>query len=155
DRYHESRSKNTIRIRGFRQKCNDTMKKRTFTAALLYVALLTGLLSCAQNPSDNTETRPELPLSEQVAATVMSIWKDSFSLDNRPGRWSYDMGVILKGFENIWNNTGDPKYFNYIQKSMDFYLLDEGNAIKAYRTEEYNIDHVNNGKLFLLLHRVT
>jgi hypothetical protein len=40
-----------------------------------------------------------------MAATVMTIWKDSFALDNKQAKWSYDMGVILKGFEGIWLNT--------------------------------------------------
>src|SRR5687768_17390715 len=96
------------------------------------------------------------PLSQQMAATVMTIWKDSFSLeDNRPARWSYDQGVILKGFENIWVNTGVPRYFEYIQRSMDFFVQEGGTGIKGYRPDEYNIDHINNGKLLLFLFRVT
>ncbi len=64
------------------------------------------------------------------------------------------MGVILKGFEGLWMNTGDVKYFNYIQQQMDFFVKDDG-TIKTYKPDEYNIDHVNNGKLLLLLYRVT
>src|SRR6188474_55062 len=94
------------------------------------------------------------PLSQQIAATVMSTWKDSFSLDNKPAKWAYDMGVILKGFEGMWNNTGDVKYFQYIQKQMDVFVQEDG-SIKSYRPDEYNIDHINNGKLLLLLYRVT
>ncbi|MGQ0738058.1 MAG: glycoside hydrolase family 88 protein [Bacteroidota bacterium] len=94
------------------------------------------------------------PLSQQVAVTVMNIWKDSFSLDGKKAGWSYDMGVILKGFEGIWMNTGDVTYYNYILKMMDFFVQDDGN-IKSYRPDEYNIDHINNGKLVLLLYRVT
>jgi len=93
------------------------------------------------------------PLSQQVAATVMTTWKDSFSLGSR-AKWSYDMGVILKGFEGIWRNTGDVKYYNYILKQMDFFVQDDG-TIKTYKPDEYNIDHINNGKLVLLLYRVT
>lgn len=94
------------------------------------------------------------PLSQQVAATVMYTWKDSFSLDQKPVKWSYDLGVILKGFEGIWNNTGDVRYFQYIQKQMDYYV-DSTGRIKAYKPDEYNIDYINNGKLLLTLYRVT
>src|SRR5688572_24060705 len=93
------------------------------------------------------------PLSQQVAATVMNRWKDSFALGST-ARWSYDMGVILKGFEGIWRNTGDVKYYNYILKQMDFFVQDDG-TIKTYKPDEYNIDHINNGKLVLLLYRIT
>ena len=71
-----------------------------------------------------------------------------------PARWSYDQGVILKGVEGVWNATGDGKYFDYIEKSMDHFVSDNG-TIKGYKAEDYNLDNVNNGKLLLLLYRVT
>ena len=37
---------------------------------------------------------------------------------------------------------------------MDYFVNDDG-SIKAYKPSEYNIDHINNGKLILLLYRVT
>jgi unsaturated rhamnogalacturonyl hydrolase len=93
--------------------------------------------------------------SKKLAATSMKLWKDSFALgEGKPAKWSYDQGVILKGIEGIWNATGDVTYFNYIQKSMDFYVGDDG-TIRGYRPDEYNIDHINNGKILLLLYRVT
>jgi len=92
-------------------------------------------------------------LSKQMVATSMNLWKDSFAFGNKPARWSYDMGVILKGCERVWQNTGDVTYFNYIQKLMDFYIREDG-SIKDYKPDEYNIDHINNGKLILLLYRV-
>lgn len=93
--------------------------------------------------------------SEELAATVMKLWPDSFVLEgDKTAKWRYDQGVILKGMEGIWNATGDGSWFNYIQKSMDFYVGEDG-SIKGYRPDEFNIDHINNGKLILLLYRVT
>jgi unsaturated rhamnogalacturonyl hydrolase len=99
-----------------------------------------------------TRVNAQQPLSEQVAATVMNIWKDTLPIGSQT-KWSYDMGVVLKGFEGIWMNTGNVNYFNAIQKKIDFFVKDDG-SIKNYELEEYNIDHVNNGKLVLLLYRV-
>ena len=93
------------------------------------------------------------PLSQQMAATVMNTWKDSIPVGSQT-KWSYDMGVVLKGFEGIWMNTGDVKYFNAIQAKMDWFVQNDG-TIKGYELDEYNIDHVNNGKLVLLLYRIT
>src|SRR5687767_9270075 len=93
--------------------------------------------------------------SEQLAATAMKLWPDSFVLEgDKTDKWRYDQGVILKGMEGIWNDTGDASRFNYIQKSMDFYVGEDG-SIKGSKPGEYNIDHINNGKLLLLLYRVT
>jgi unsaturated rhamnogalacturonyl hydrolase len=101
-----------------------------------------------------TVSAQQKPLSQQMAATVMNTWKDSFALDGKPAKWTYDMGVILKGFENIWLSNGDVKYFNYIRQQIDFFVKDDG-TIKTYRQDEYNIDNINNGKLLLTLYRVT
>jgi len=108
-----------------------------------------GLLLCLQ-----TVIAQQTPLSQQIATNVMNNWKDSFALDGKPAKWTYDMGVILKGFEGVWQSTGDPKYYNYIQKQMDVFVNNDG-TIKGYKQDEYNIDNVNNGKLLLLLYRVT
>lgn len=93
--------------------------------------------------------------SQQLALTAMSIWKDSFVLEgDKVAKWRYDQGVILKGLEGIWNATGEKKWFDYIQKSMDFYVQEDG-SIKGYKKDEFNIDHLNNGKVVLFLYRVT
>jgi unsaturated rhamnogalacturonyl hydrolase len=91
---------------------------------------------------------------EKMSATVMHTWQDSFALQGANVKWSYDMGVILKGMEDVWYQTGDGKYFNYIQKQVDFFVGNDGN-IKTYKQEEYNIDNINNGKSILFLYNVT
>ena len=95
------------------------------------------------------------PWSQKMAQTVMTIWKDSMSMQpGRPVRWSYDQGVVLKGIEGIWKNTADKKYFDYIEKSMDHFVQEDGNIL-SYRPDEYNIDHVNCGRNVLFLYKVT
>jgi unsaturated rhamnogalacturonyl hydrolase len=92
---------------------------------------------------------------EKIAATVMNLWKDSFALGTGSrANWSYDMGVILKGIEGLWMNSANPTYYNYILKQMDFFVQEDG-TIKYYKPDEFNIDHINNGKLLLTLYRVT
>ena len=58
---------------------------------LLALVLVSGMLQLAAQ---------EKPLSQQVAATVMNIWKDTLPIGGLT-KWSYDMGVVLKGFEGI------------------------------------------------------
>lgn len=97
----------------------------------------------------------KLPLSQQMSLTAMNLWKDSFALKpGKPAKWSYDQGVILKGMEAVWKLYGDAKFFEYIQRSMDFYVQEDG-SIKQYQRDEYNIDHLNNGKVVMMLYDVT
>lgn len=70
------------------------------------------------------------------------------------GKWSYDYGVILKGFQLLWQQTGDPMYIDYIRHNMDYFIQEDG-SIRGYAVDEYNIDHINNGKLLFMLHNKT
>jgi unsaturated rhamnogalacturonyl hydrolase len=107
--------------------------------------LILGFPAFAQNHS----------YAQDLAKTAMSLWKDSFVIaSDQVVRWSYDQGVILKGIEGIWNTTGDGRWFNYIQKSMDVYVQEDGN-IRGYKAGDYNIDNINNGKILLFLYQVT
>ena len=92
---------------------------------------------------------------EKMATTIMTIWKDSlFSAPGRPAKWTYDQGVILKGIEGLWYKTGDPKYFNYMQKCMDFFVDDKAD-IRTYKQSDYNLDNVLCGRILLTLYNVT
>ena len=94
------------------------------------------------------------PVSERMASTVMTLWKDSVSSDPARERWGYEQGVLLKGVEAVWLNTGDGRYFNYIQRLTDKFVNDDG-TIKTYKQEDYNIDNVLSGRNLLTLYRVT
>lgn len=103
------------------------------------------------------QVKPTLPLSQQMASTVMEIWKDSLNLNPevpKKVKWAYDQGVVLEGIDAIWRRTGNGDYFKYMQKSMDFFVTKEGN-IERYKQSDYNIDNVKNGKILLDLYKVT
>jgi len=92
--------------------------------------------------------------SAKMAETVMNIWKDSLEMEKgKPVKWAYDQGVILKGIEGLWLRTGEKKYFDYIQKSMDFFVNDIGD-IRTYSLSNYNIDNVLCGRNLIMLYNV-
>jgi unsaturated rhamnogalacturonyl hydrolase len=94
-------------------------------------------------------------MSEQMAATVLDMWKDSLEMDpGKPVKWSYDQGVVLEGIDGLWKRTGNGAYFKHMQQSMDFFVTKEGD-IKRYRSTDYNIDNVKNGRTLLTLYKVT
>jgi unsaturated rhamnogalacturonyl hydrolase len=125
-----------------------TISLTTSIATSLLVALL---LFVAVPPAQAQPGR----FSEGMAATVMSRWKNSWETQpDRTEKWSYDQGVVLKGIEGLWLNTADGKYFRFIQESMDRFVKDDG-TIRTYAVDEYNIDNINNGRILLLLYKVT
>jgi unsaturated rhamnogalacturonyl hydrolase len=116
--------------------------KKYFGIFLLF-ALIASCVVSAQSPA------------ERMAATVMTIWKDSLFTDpSKPAKWTYDQAVILKGIEGLWLKTGDARYFNYMQKCMDFFVDDKG-GIRTYKQQDYNIDNVLCGRILITLFNVT
>jgi unsaturated rhamnogalacturonyl hydrolase len=95
------------------------------------------------------------PLPERMAATAMTIWKDSLVTEpGRPEKWNYDQGVLLKGIEGVWYNTGEGKYFAYIKHVTDRFVNDDG-TIRTYKLEDFNLDNLLPGRNLLLLYKVT
>ncbi|RAJ05320.1 unsaturated rhamnogalacturonyl hydrolase [Chitinophaga skermanii] len=97
----------------------------------------------------------EVNYGKAMAETAMHIWPDSLvSSPGKPAKWTYEQTVMLRGIEGVWRQTGDGKYFAYIQKSMDFFIDEKGN-IRTYKLKDYNIDNTMPGGLLLTLYEVT
>lgn len=93
--------------------------------------------------------------AEQVSEMAMkTLWKDSTGRMPHPRKWTYDQAVVLLGIEGLWYRTGDARYFDYMQKSMDRFVQEDG-TIDTYEKESYNIDNVACGRILLALYKVT
>lgn len=95
-------------------------------------------------------------ISERMATSAMqTLWRDAAKgEDGAPARWTYEHGVFLKGIERVWLDTGDGKYFRYIEQGIDRFINDDG-TIRTYKLDEYNIDNIMPGRLLLTLYKVT
>jgi unsaturated rhamnogalacturonyl hydrolase len=92
--------------------------------------------------------------SDKMAETMIRTWGDSLQEAGKPAHWTYDQGVVLEGFTGLWKNTGDGKYFRFIQTGLDHYIEKNGD-IRTYKAADFNIDNIKNGRSLLLLYKVT
>jgi rhamnogalacturonyl hydrolase YesR len=108
--------------------------------------------------------------AERIAETVMIKYPDSIVVkkmlnhllqdnqdtdpDKRPASWEYEQGVVLKGIERLWRETGDRRYFNYFKKIIDLFVREDG-TIRTYDLNEYNSDFIPSGRLLLTLFQET
>ena len=130
-----------------------SFKTITGVVVLLSLAISLHAQSGSLNSKTNSVNIQPKSYAAEMANTVMTIWKDSMT-NGRPARWTYDQSVVLKGIEGLWRATGERKYFDYIQKSMDLFVDDNGN-IRTYRYDELTLDNVAPGRNLLLLYNVT
>lgn len=123
------------------------MKLKLLAIAFSIIALQVNVVSA----------QAKLPLSQQMAATAMKLWKDSLvvgsSKDGR-ARWVYQESVVLRGMEELLKTTGDKKYYDYIKKHTDYYVNDDG-TIRTYNMYNYSIDDIPMGRIVLFLYKKT
>jgi len=91
--------------------------------------------------------RAQQPWSQRMASNVMSNVTNTSAT-----RITYAGGLILEGIANVWMQTGDKKYFNYVQEQIDKYISPKG----IIKIDSSNFtDKVIFGRLALLLFKVT
>ena len=95
-------------------------------------------------------------LSDKAAATAMTaLWHDTAKNESGyPSKWTYDHGLVLKGIERVYTATHDKQYLDFIQRSVDHFVNDDG-SIRTYKLDEYNIDNILPGRNLLFLYKTT
>jgi unsaturated rhamnogalacturonyl hydrolase len=95
-------------------------------------------------------------LSEKMAKTMMETHVDSIAYFKEGGnaRWNYEQGILLKAIEELWYKTADPKYFEYVQKHIDRYVINDG-KIQTYEFSKFNSDLITPGRTLLTLYKQT
>ncbi len=73
---------------------------------------------------------------------------------NLTSHWGYEYGLTLEGIFGVWQQTKDRRYLDFVIKTMDTFINEDG-TINGYRLDEFNIDHLNNGKMVLKLFDAT
>jgi unsaturated rhamnogalacturonyl hydrolase len=97
----------------------------------------------------------ELPWSERMALSIMKRNPEGWQIDNakRP-QWDYVHGLVLLGFQKLYQAKGNQKYFDYTVAYADT-LIDSTGAIATYKLEDYNIDMINAGKILFPIYSAT
>ena len=96
----------------------------------------------------------QLPWSQRAANAAIARWPDGrFVAPGEPEKWNYELGTLLDGMDAVWLNTADPRYFHYIQDSVDALLAPDG-SIPTLKPEDHELDNILLGRQLLLLYRV-
>lgn len=91
----------------------------------------------------------------RMADSVMKRNPESWKIDfRRTPKWEYTQGLVLKAIYEVWLDTGDSIYFNYVKSYYDQFVNEDG-SINKYKLTDYNIDRINPGKVLFGLYRET
>lgn len=92
---------------------------------------------------------------KQMTDSEIKRCPEAWMLDfSEAPKWNYTQGLELLAIMQVWQKTGDQKYFDYVYGFADL-MIDQQANIKTYKVEEYNIDRVNPGKMLFPLYEKT
>lgn len=101
-----------------------------------------------------------VPVSAQKTAikfadSEMKRFPQAWQLDHGSRLYfGYSQGLGCLAMLKVWKQTGERKYFDYVQKWTDSIINDKG-EIHLYEVETYNIDYVNSGKVLFDVYKET
>jgi len=123
------------------------MRSFRILAVFLLLSALAGSISAAGNH--------ELPWSQRAADSAMARWP-SGHLDGGNGKpaFKYELGTLLQGIDDVYLNTADVRYYNYMKSAVDELVTADG-AIPTYRPEETELDSILMGRQLLRLYGMT
>ena len=83
----------------------------------------------------------------QMTDSEMKRNPEAWMLDfSKTLKWNYCHGLVMQSILQVYDKTGNPKYYDYVYEYADTMVNADG-TIKTYKPLEYNIDRVNTGKI--------
>jgi unsaturated rhamnogalacturonyl hydrolase len=97
-------------------------------------------------------TLPASSLAVRFANAVMARWPDARNINGGTPAFEYNVGIVLRGIQAVYDKTGDAKYLTYIQKWVDSFVSAAGVVTMA---SGYSFDNVEPANLILFLYEKT
>lgn len=104
---------------------------------------------CDHSLREQKESEASLVLwSIRMADSCMKRWPILSDV------WNYESGVVLKGIEHVWLETGEKEYLTYLKSNVEQFVNSDGD-IRTYSLQDYNLDQINAGKILFHLYQET
>lgn len=81
------------------------------------------------------------------------VWNIEKAKSKKGSGWNYIDGVMIMALLEIYNATGETKYYDFADAFIDHRVSEDG-TISGYDPQEYNIDNVNAGKTLFQLYAI-
>lgn len=78
----------------------------------------------------------------------------TYDEDRSKHKWHYEQGLMLHTLYRVYQETGDPKYLNFIEMNLDNYV-DSLGQIATYKPHTYKLDDVTTGRALLEMYSET
>ena len=73
------------------------------------------------------------------------LWNIEKINQGKVNGWNYIDGCMMIALLNLHTITGSQKYFDFAEKYLDYYVLDDG-SMRGFKEEDYNLDNLCEGR---------
>lgn len=73
------------------------------------------------------------------------LWNIEKIKQGKVNGWNYIDGCMMIALLNLHKITGSQKYFDFAEKFLDYYVLEDG-SLRGYKEEDYNLDNLCEGR---------
>ena len=92
-----------------------------------------------------------LDYAERMATMSVNLWAVAGPAKDR---FQYELGVVLRGIEVVYERTHEQKYFQFLKLKVDRFVNEDG-TIRTYVFNEFQLDSILTGRLVLTLYNST
>ena len=87
-------------------------------------------------------------IDELIEKSTLDVpaWNIEKAREGKAAGWNYIDGCMILALLEIYNATGEKKYYEFADAFIDHRVQEDG-TITKYSVEEYNIDNVNAGNV--------
>lgn len=82
------------------------------------------------------------------------IWNIEVQKGNKKPAWNYIDGCMMASLLDLYHQTNEKKYLDFVDKFVDFYVFEDG-SIRGFIESEYNIDSIKEGTVLFELYKIT
>jgi unsaturated rhamnogalacturonyl hydrolase len=90
----------------------------------------------------------QTPMSQKMANSIMNNYPTRYT--EGANTWSYVIGTVMKGFQEVYLKTNKAEYLTYIQNTVNSEVNTDG-SMKSYTVADYSLDQVREGSSVLFL----
>lgn len=140
------------------------MKSRNMLLVIMLISPCLIFSNCRNQKENSTDKlggknfpvieKADSAWSVSMADVVLHVYPKYIAYDTANVKWDYEVGVVLNGIWQVWEKTGDQKYYDYVKNNIDYFLPGNG-TIKTYDLAKFRLDDICTGRIVLDLYEKT
>lgn len=124
-------------------------------ALIILIGMIFSQCTSTKKSSETNLSDKGLQMAIRMADSEMTFFPKCSTVDfDSIGAWNYTPGLISSAMIELWQTTGETKYYDYAKGYADQFITEEG-QINGYKREDFNIDKVNSGKFLFDIYKKT